>query len=143
VGTSTDGGKSFGDATKLGSGTWSLDHCPMDGGAIAVAGSETVSVWRREQSIYLSTNRAGDERRLGDGEQPWITATDAGPFVVWVTERGGTAYLRGPMQKSPTELARHVYDPVVASLPNGKGPVVVAWESREGKESAVHCRVIK
>jgi hypothetical protein len=102
-----------------------------------------VSVWRREQSIYLSTNRAGDERRLGDGEQPWITATDAGPFVVWVTERGGTAYLRGPMQKSPTELARHVYDPVVASLPNGKGPVVVAWESREGKESAVHCRVIK
>lgn len=140
---STDGGTSFGEAVKLGSGTWKLDHCPMDGGAIAIARDGIVSVWRREQSIFISSGRASDERRVGDGEQPWIAATDAGPFVVWITERGGTAYQLGPTQKSPTEVARHVYEPVVEALPNGKASVVVAWESREGKESVVHCRVIK
>ena len=33
---SSDGGKTFATAQKLGSGTWKLNGCPMDGGSIAV-----------------------------------------------------------------------------------------------------------
>lgn len=36
--TSTDSGKTFGKAKKLGDGTWPLDACPMDGGAISISG---------------------------------------------------------------------------------------------------------
>jgi hypothetical protein len=141
--TSTDGGKSFAKATKLGSESWRLDHCPMDGGAVASAGDEVVSVWRRDQSIYLSSANIGVERRLGDGEQPWIATTEAGPFVVWIVKRGGTACLLGPKQKSPMEVGHHAYEPVVTAMPSAHAGVVVAWESREGKASAVHLRVVK
>src|SRR4051812_16369185 len=34
---SSDGGASFGGAQKLGSGSWALNGCPMDGGAIAIS----------------------------------------------------------------------------------------------------------
>ena len=34
--SSTDGGQTFGKAIKLGQGSWNIDHCPMDGGNLAV-----------------------------------------------------------------------------------------------------------
>ncbi|KAJ3054740.1 hypothetical protein HK102_011471, partial [Quaeritorhiza haematococci] len=33
---SSDGGRTFSPAEKLGRGTWPLNACPMDGGAVAV-----------------------------------------------------------------------------------------------------------
>ena len=33
-------------------------------------------------------------------------------------------------------------DPVVAAGPNGRGPVVAAWESRDGKNYTVQCQVV-
>ena len=35
---SRDGGRSFAAARKLGSGTWPLNGCPMDGGGLAIEG---------------------------------------------------------------------------------------------------------
>jgi hypothetical protein len=143
VATSIDGGKTFGKASKLGTGSWPLDACPMDGGAIAVvAGGKLASCWRRDKTVFLSLEGELEERRLGVGEQPWITATDAGPFVVWLKKRGDVAYLLTPGSKSPIDLASHAADPVIAAGPNGRGPVVAAWERRDGKTYTVQCQVV-
>lgn len=143
VATSTDGGKTFGQASKLGTGSWPLNACPMDGGAIAVvAGGKLASCWRREKAVFLSLEGEREERRLGVGEQPWIAATDVGPFVVWLKKRGDVAYLLTPGGRSPIEMASHAADPVIAAGPNGRGPVVVAWERRDGENYIVQCQVV-
>jgi hypothetical protein len=143
VASSTDGGKTFGKATKLGTESWPLDACPMDGGAIAVgAASKLASAWRRDKMVFLSLEGAREERHLGVGEQPWIAATDAGPFVVWLKKRGDVAYLLTPGSESPIELASHAADPVIAAGPNGRGPVVAVWEGRDGKNYTVQCQVV-
>ncbi|WP_425619132.1 sialidase family protein [Anatilimnocola sp. NA78] len=142
VASSTDGGKSFGPAKMLGTGNWALRACPMDGGAIAVSGNQVSSVWRREKSLYLSTSVGSDEQLLGPGEQPWIAATKTGPYIVWLAKRGEQANLLTPGSKTPTKLASRAGDPVIAANPKGTGPVVAAWESRDGKNHTIVCQVV-
>jgi hypothetical protein len=142
VATSIDGGKSFGAAQKLGTGSWQLRACPMDGGAIAVSGNQVTSVWRRDMSLYLSSSAGSQEQLLGPGEQPWITATESGPYIVWLSKRGEQANLLAPGSKTPTKLGAYAGDPVIASGPRRDGPVVAAWESRDGKSHTIVCQVI-
>jgi hypothetical protein len=144
VASSADGGKTFGKAAKLGSGSWPLNACPMDGEAIAVAApGKVATAWRRDKAIYLLLAGQREERRLGAGEQPWIAATDDGPFVIWLKKRGNAALLLSPDGDSPVEVAAHANDPVIASGPNGQGQVVVAWESHEGPNYRIQCQVVK
>ena len=50
---STDGGKSFGQAEKLGNGSWKLQGCPMDGGGLAIdKNGNPETVWNRKGIIY-------------------------------------------------------------------------------------------
>jgi hypothetical protein len=51
---STDG-RAFTAPVKLGTGTWPLQACPMDGGAVALTGKGVTSTWRRQDRVYLST----------------------------------------------------------------------------------------
>ena len=140
---SSDGGKTFAKGLKLGAGTWPLDRCPMDGGSIAVlANGKSATVWRRDKSVFLLVDGQQEERRLGVGEQPWIAATADGPVVVWLKKRGDAAFLLSPGSSSPVELAAHANDPVIASGPNGRGPVVAVWETHEGKNYAIQCQVV-
>jgi hypothetical protein len=141
--SSSDGGKSFGPAAKLGKGSWPLKACPMDGGAIAVdAAGKLSTAWRREKSIYLFLVGEGEERLLGGGEQPWVAATKAGLFVVWLEKRNGTAFLLSPSGNPAVEFASHASDPVLASDPQGHGPLVAAWESRDGNIHTIRCQVV-
>lgn len=79
---SADGGATFGTAAKLGSGTWKLNACPMDGGSLVLGPkNSSVSVWRREGNLYLSNG--SDEELLGPGRQPVVTRTAKGTFVAW------------------------------------------------------------
>ena len=143
VASSADGGKTFGKAAKLGSGSWPLKACPMDGGAIAVAApGKVATAWRRDKAIFLLLAGQREERRLGPGEQPWIAATPEGPFVVWVKKRGDAALLLSPGSSSPVELAAHANDPVIASAPNGQGPIVAVWELHEGNNYRIQCQVV-
>jgi hypothetical protein len=65
---SNNGGNSFGEAQKLGTGTWRLDGCPMDGGGLALAKSGTPqTVWRRQNKIYAATISA-QEKEIGEGK---------------------------------------------------------------------------
>jgi hypothetical protein len=114
----------------------------MDGGAIAVSGNQVTSVWRRDMSLYLSSSAGSQEQLLGPGEQPWITATESGPYIVWLSKRGEQANLLAPGSKTPTKLGAYAGDPVIASGPRRDGPVVAAWESRDGKSHTIVCQVI-
>lgn len=115
----------------------------MDGGAIAAsADGKLASVWRRDRDVFLSLDGEQKERRLGTGEQPWIAATDAGPFVVWLRKRGDVVYVLEPRSRSPIELGSNASDPVIASGPNGRGPTVAAWECRQGENFTIQCQVI-
>ena len=144
VASSADGGQTFGKAAKLGSGSWPLNACPMDGGAIAVTASGKIATaWRREKAVFLLLDGQREEQRLGIGEQPWIAATADGPVVIWLKKRGDSAFLLSPGSSSPVELAEHANDPVIASGPNGRGPVVAVWETHEGKSYMIQCQVVK
>lgn len=141
--SSSDLGKTFSKAIKLGKGTWPLDACPMDGGAIAISGKKILTVWRRQDSVYLVHGEGKDEQLLGKGEQPWLAASEDGPYIVWVSKRGQDAYLLAPGSTSPRILAHGAFDPVIASAPTGKTSIVAAWEGKEGQNTAVFCQVIK
>jgi hypothetical protein len=129
---SGDGGKIFGAGTKLGTGTWKIDSCPMDGGALAESGGQVTAVWRRETSVYLSGGGT-DERLVGSGQQPWI----AGAAVVWLEKRGGRLLMLAPGAKDPATLADSANDPVIAASPDGKGTLYAAWETGEGEETQI------
>lgn len=49
-------GRTFEPAVKLGTGTWPLQGCPMDGGAVLLSSDGVVTTWRREDGVCL-TNR--------------------------------------------------------------------------------------
>lgn len=121
---SEDGGKTFGRAAKLGSGTWKLNACPMDGGAVLAGpkGAPT-TVWRREGEVFLTT-AANQERRLGPGRQPVIASSLHGPFVAW-TEGKALKLLR-PGQTGTEILDEEAAYPSMVAMPGGS--VALAWE---------------
>ena len=133
---SHDGGKSFGSAQKLGRGTWMLNACPMDGGALAVSATGTVTTfWRRENEMF-SCQPGSEEKRLTAGRQGWVASTAGAPYFVWSGDRTG-AIASAPGHPEEWKLARNAVNPVVAAPLSGSGPVVAVWTSRDGLESAV------
>lgn len=122
--------KKFDAGQKLGTGAWRLDRCPMDGGAVCGGGDGAVyTVWRRQQKVFLAAPGAA-EKELGGGEQPWLAPAPKGAHVVWVARRGGELMYQPPTGAA-ARVADRAVDPVIASAPGGKGPVVAAWESED------------
>ena len=65
--TSHDG-LTFSTPRKLGSGTWHLNACPMDGGGLAVSSTKTVTAWRRDADVFIAEHRsAGTASGHGQG----------------------------------------------------------------------------
>jgi hypothetical protein len=122
--TSTDGGATFGPAGKLGSGTWPLKGCPMDGGSIAFDAARPVTVWRREGTVFLSATPQGEEVLAGNARQPALAFGPSGASVVW--EQAGGLWLRRGAGPSKL-LAPQATMPAIAARPGGEP--VVAWES--------------
>jgi hypothetical protein len=107
---------------KSGTGSWKLDACPMDGGAVALNGDDVISVWRRETDVYLAVLGEA-EKRLGAGRDPVIDRFDGHLDVAWSSPQGITLQ-RGVA--STTTLGDGRF-PVIASL---EKRTVVAWESQ-------------
>ena len=128
--SSSRDGEHFDAARKLGEGTWKLNACPMDGGAIAARGGEVVSAWRREGSLYVAEG-SQPERLVGTGKDVAMVETTRGPFVAW-TKGAGLEMLR------PGAAAAQPLAPVGAfvnllALPGGA--VLAAWETGSGIET--------
>ena len=139
--SSTDRGLTFGDATKLGVGTWQLDACPMDGGYLAVSPKGAIfTAWRRDSDIFLTAD-SSKERRLGKGRQPWIAANEQGPYTLWLEDRTGRLLIQMPDSDKIVQLTQKANDPVIASNSN-VDLVVAAWEERQAMNTALVCQIV-
>ena len=123
---SDDAGKTFGPAAKLGTGTWKLNACPMDGGAFQVdTDGKPLSIWRREGDVFLSAS-PNLEQRLGPGRQPIMAATPRGLVLAWT--EGKALKATGPGQREATTVDSDAAFPAITTLPSGA--VLLAWEQR-------------
>jgi BNR repeat-like domain len=101
-------GAPLGAAVKQGRGSWLLEACPMDGGAVAVGAGVTNAVWRREATLYATVTRAPSvvtdpEVELGPGRDPVVARHDqrvdmawTGPDGIVVRQAGGASTTLGP-----------------------------------------------
>lgn len=89
---SADGGATFAPAQKLGSGTWKLNACPMDGGAVTLSSAgQPLTVWRRENTLF--TCRPGQsEQAVGTGRNVTAATGPSDTAVVW--DEGGMVWLK-------------------------------------------------
>jgi hypothetical protein len=122
---STDGGKTFTLPAKLGTGSWKLQACPMDGGGIcAAADGSIITAWRRDRKLFFTQGDITRENPLGTGEQPSVTSGPDGLYAAYVNSRGGPITVVTKDGKNEEKGA----DPVVAGAADCKGPVVMVWE---------------
>jgi hypothetical protein len=119
---SSDRGKSFSTASKLGQGSWKLDACPMDGGALSLASNgDVLTVWRRDLSIFTAT-ASGAETRVATGKSPMMDRRNGQTYLVW--QDGTSIMLRRPgVADQPVGEGRLPQVKVLAD-----GTVLVAWE---------------
>ncbi|WP_421827700.1 sialidase family protein [Larkinella sp.] len=122
---STDGGKTYAPAQKLGTGTWPLKACPMDGGAVAVsAAGQPFTAWRRENTLY--TCQPGEpEQAIATGRNVTLTAGSTGPLLAW--DDAGTVWV-----KSGNKPAVSVGKGQMPSVAVAGKTAVCVWEL-EGK----------
>ena len=113
-------GATFTSARKLGTSSWALNACPMDGGAISFSPDGVVSTWRREGDVFLTTDRM-PERRLGAGRDPVVAHFQTRRDVAW-SASDGVVLARN--EDPPLSLGRGRFPSLVA-LPN---KTVIAWE---------------
>jgi len=123
---STDG-TSFSKPVKLGTGTWKLNACPMDGGGLSVAQGRVISAWRRDHSIFLAS--PGEvEKEIGEGTDVAVSADAQGVYAIWTTPSGIRALAPGH-QSTFLVSAKGSFANIVA-LPTGGA--LAAWEE-DGK----------
>jgi hypothetical protein len=123
---STDRGETFGPAVKLGSGTWMLNACPMDGGGLALGKSGTPeTVWRREGEIYAAAPDVS-ERKIGSGKDASLAVTTRGTYIAWNSPEGNLV-LSGPDASKPVTLDR---EGSYVQLLNVQDNVIALWERR-------------
>ena len=129
---SSDGGKSFEQAQKLGEGSWKLDGCPMDGGGLAVDDNGTAeTVWRRQTKIFAST--AGKaEREIGEGRGCTIETINGKNIYAW-SDNGKVIVLEpGGIKK---DLGKGSL-PILKALNNDN--VLCVWEN----DGHIHSSVV-
>ncbi len=124
VASSNDGGATFVNAAKVGSGSWKLDACPMDGGGLAVnKQGKLVSVWRRASDVFLA-EPGSPEQRIEVGKDAAIAIGSSGVYAIWISN--GAVRARIPGKAEPVVLAPQGAFPQLVAVPGG--PVIAAWE---------------
>lgn len=121
--TSRDGGRTFAEMKRLGNGTWKLNGCPMDGGALGIGTAGKIStVWRRENVMY--TAHPGEtEVVLGNGRQPMMSVRGTSVLLIW---QDGSHIKMKPAGGAET-LVGDGKAPQVLALPDGRA--LTAWEN--------------
>lgn len=129
--TSRDG-LSFSPAQKLGTGTWKLDGCPMDGGGLAFApGGDWIAVWRREKAIFASEPGLPEAPVASAATQPLVAFAGETRLILW--EANGTIMLRKGSDE-PVVFAR---DAKAASIASGPLKAAIVWEAIRNGENKV------
>jgi hypothetical protein len=123
VASSRDGAH-YDAAHKLGTGTWKLDACPMDGGEFAVDRGEVISAWRRDDTVFLAEDGRA-EKPIGKGKDVALAKGKSGIFVAWSQAEG--LRILTPGAEKPSELSSHGAFVDLLALPDGT--VLAAWEA--------------
>ena len=132
---SVDGGRTFGDAAKLGTGSWPLKGCPMDGGSFAVASKDTVYVWRRELKVFATTPDAPETLITESGAHPVAVPTSDGRFeFIWQAK--SNLYRKSQGQTDPVLFAPDAAYAAAAWSPSLKTSFVV-WEGSSGDVTSI------
>ena len=137
--SSRDGGETFSIATKLGSGTWRLNACPMDGGnALVLPDGELLTAWRRDKSLFASDGK-GERLLSASGLHPVLGWNGNAPFYVW-QESTKLMWRRGD---KPAELfaPNGAFASAAAAAPGQ--PAVVVWEGNVGGAKTIFARRIE
>jgi hypothetical protein len=122
---SSDGGRTFPEPVKLGTGTWTLNACPMDGGSITFdAQGKPAAVWRRERSVFASDAGNPEQRIAASAAQPVIAIGRSGRWLVW--EEQGALHSQHAAEPA-TVLTRQGHAAALAALPDGR--VFAVWEN--------------
>ena len=108
---------------KMGTGSWALDACPMDGGGLAHHRGVTETAWRRDQSVFLA-EPGKPEVQIGEGKDIALALSDKGSYVAWTDSAG--VQLHRPGQKPPLLLSPVGAFPSLTALANGS--ILAAWE---------------
>ena len=117
-----------GKAAKLGSGSWKLNACPMDGGGMAFdLSGKLVTVWRRDTQVFVA-RPGSDEELLGTGKQPVVAVTAKGVWVAW--NEAKSIVVRNPA-KQVEKLGEGSFPSIVGLASGG---VLLGWEN-EGQIS--------
>jgi hypothetical protein len=90
---STDGGRTYQHATKLGNGSWKLSGCPMDGGGLVINHNGIPeTVWQREGKIY-ATSPGTEEKEIGKGRGCSMETINGKNIYCW-SENGKVTVLK-------------------------------------------------
>ena len=118
-------GVHFAAAEKLGTGTWPLNACPMDGGALVLDGDKVTTAWRRGEEVYMARPNE-PEALLGSGKDVALAAGKDGLYAAWAT--GTKLMMKTPSSKEPVQLAAQGAFPALVTLSDGS--VLAVWESQ-------------
>jgi hypothetical protein len=121
--TSTDMGRAFNAAIKLGAGTWKLNACPMDGGSLNFNADNTINTtWQRQGTVYYC-KPGENEKELGKGRDCSIS-TNATRTLVAMGNAGNLKY-KNVQTNQETEVGKGSYLKTII-LPDNK--VLCVWE---------------
>lgn len=130
---SSDGGTSFGQAQKLGTGSWKLNGCPMDGGGLTIhKNGEVQTVWKREAGIYTAMPGL-PEKKIGEGRGCTLETVNNKNVYAW-TENGNVVFMKAEGQK---EVIGKGSQPVLKALNDDR--VLCVWE----KDKQLHASVLE
>jgi hypothetical protein len=130
---SSNGGASFGQAQKLGSGSWKLNGCPMDGGSLAINQNEEVqTVWRRKNAIFAAIP-GKPEKEIGEGRDCVLEIANNKNLYMW-TEKEEVVLM---MPDGEKKILGKGIQPVLRSLDNSH--VICVWEN----EKQIHASVVE
>ena len=140
VSESAADGSSFTETKKLGSGTWKLNGCPMDGGSIAfVKDGEIATAWRREKSSFTAIPGSPELFISEKSVRPLIIPTANGSRIL--SESNGNVMMDKSDGGDPQMVAGNAAFPAAAFIP-GKG-IILVWESNQTGKPGIFADLIE
>ena len=116
--SSSDQGKNFTAAQKLGVGTWQLKGCPMDGGGISIGQSNEIqTAWQRENQVFYATP-GKMEQSLGEGRAVGLN----GKLIYW--QKGADLIIK-PINGQPTQVGQGT---ALSAIELKDGSVLAVWQ---------------
>jgi hypothetical protein len=128
---SSNGGTSFEQAQKLGTGSWKLNACPMDGGGLAInTNGKVQTIWKREGNIFTAVPGI-PEIEIGKGRNCTIETVNNENIYAW-SNNNEIVYMK---ENGPKKMLGKGSLPVLKVLDDEH--VICVWENEKQIHAAV------